>query len=552
MEDRRRVVVDRTPPDADVQFVGAGRVEDRWGVLADVTSDDTVQSRMEVQIRGAEHVVEGEFESSRQGLTWADERGTGGEASVEIMLTNRSGLQTTIDTSITIPAHSANPSFFEVKETAVPGGALLPTAPDFDDDGLPELVLNQFPARRGGISDTVKAFEWASSEFAPADTLLARLFPKDVRDTDRDGQQEFLLQINGATILLEQDASDLLPKRLVYADTAAVTPSLDGPSLHGAALTDLDQDGSGEVVGNWKADTARTEWRVLEREGSSFERVGRLSNPTDHERSDTVRSAPNAVTGDFDGDGRRDLLIGDRDGNWVVYEAGADGSMEVAWTHQTDRFVADKRFAVGDVTGDGRPEFVTHNTYSPSPPGGGDPEPPVSFYHIWSATGDDAYERIYRLPVAGERSDGAITTADFNADDRDEVAIAHPPSLLLVGRSQGEVQLLHQDRSRPAVRSPSMVAADFEGDDRPSLVAATAGETLRRYAVNESGLQRPPPRWVRTEPTGPAGHRLQWRAPTADSVTVYAGPPDGAFNPVTSTTDSSTTITDSSRLRFAL
>jgi len=552
VEDRRRVVVDRTPPDADVQFVGSGRVEDRWGVLADVVSDDTVQSRMEVQIRGTEHVVEGEFESSRQGLTWADERGTGGEASVEIMLTNRSGLQTTIDTSITIPANSANPSFFEVKETAVPGGSLLPTAPDFDDDGLPELVLNQFPARRGGISDTVKAFEWASSEFAPADTLLARLFPKDVRDTDRDGQQEFLLQINGATILLEQDASDLLPKRLVYADTAAVTPSLDGPSLHGAALTDLDQDGSGEIVGNWKADTARTEWRVLEREGSSFERVGRLSNPTDHERSDTVRSAPNAVTGDFDGDGRRDLLIGDRDGNWVVYEASADGSMEVAWTHETDRFAADKRFAVGDVTGDGRPEFVTHNTYSPSPPGGGDPEPPISFYHIWSATGDDAYGRIYRLPVAGERSDGAITTADFDADDRDEVAIAHPPSLLLVGRSQGEVQLLHQDRSRPAVRSPAMVAADFTGGGRPSLVAATTGETLRRYVVNQSGVQRPPPRWVEAEPTGPTGHRLQWRATAADSVTVFAGPPDGTFNPVTSTTNSSATIADSSRLRFAL
>ncbi|MFB6279477.1 MAG: S8 family serine peptidase [Salinibacter sp.] len=552
VEDRRRVVVDRTPPEADVQFVGAGRVEDRWGVLADVASDDTVRSRMEVRIRGTEHVVEGEFESPRQGLTWANERGTGGEASVEITLTNRSGLQTTIDTSVTIPANSVNPSFFRVRETAVPGGSLLPMAPDFDDDGLPELVLNQFPTRRGGISDTVKAFEWAASGFAPADTLLARLFPKDAGDTDRDGQQEFLLQINGATILLEQDASDLLPKRLVYADTAAVTPSLDGPSLHGAALTDLNQDGRGEIVGNWKADTARTEWRVLERAGSSFERVEQLPNPTDHARPDTVRSAPNAATGDFDGDGRRDLLIGDRDGNWVVYEASADGSMDVAWTHETDRFAADKRFAVGDVTGDGRPEFVTHNTYSPSPPGGGDPEPPMSFYHVWSATGDDAYERIYRLPVAGERSDGAITTADFDDDDREEVAIAHPPSLLLVGKSQGEVQLLHQDRSRPAVRGPAMVAADFTGGGRPSLVAATTGETLRRYVVNQSGVQRPPPRWVEAAPTGPAGHRLRWRASTADSVTVFAGPPDGTVDPVTTTTDSSATIADSSRLRFAL
>lgn len=552
VEDRRRVIVDRTPPEADAQFVGAGRVENQWGILADVATDDTVQSRMEVRIRGTEYVVEGEFESSRQGLSWTDERGSGGDASVEITLTNRSGMQTTIDSSVAIPANSANPSFFQVEETVVPGGSLLPRAPDFDDDGLPELVLNQFPARRGGISDTVKAFEWASSSFAPADTLLATLFPKDVGDTDRDGQQESLLQINGATLLLEQDKSHLLPKRLVYADTAAVTSSLDGPSLHGAVLTDLDQDGRGEIVGNWKADTSRTEWRILERDGSSFELVERLTNPTDQLRPDTVRSAPNAATGDFDGDGQRDLLIGDRDGNWVVYEAGRDGSMEVAWTHETDRFAADKRFAVGDVTGDGRPEFVTHNTFSPSPPGGGGPEPPISFYHVWSAVGDDMYERIYRLPVAGERSDGAIATADFDDDAREEIAIAHPPSLLLVGTAQGSFQVLHQDRSRPAVRSPELVAADFEGNGRPSLVAATTGETLRRYVVNQSGVQRPPPRWVQAEPTGPTGHRLRWRAPTADSVTVFAGPPDAALDPVTSTTDSSVTIADSSRLRFAL
>jgi len=552
VEDRRRVIVDRTPPTAEVQFFGAGQVDGHWGVLADVASDDTVRSRMEVKLRGDTHVVPGEFESSRQGIAWADERGLGGMASVELTLTNRSGLQTTLERTVSIPENSANPSYFQVGETSVPGGSLLPVAPDFDADGLPELVLNQFPTRRGGISDTVRAFEWAASSFAPADTLLARLFPKDVGDTNQDGQEEFLLQINGATILLDKGASNLLPKRLLYADTTAVTPSLDGPSLHGAALADLDQDGREEVIGNLKADTARTEWRVLERSGSSFELVQRLRNPTDQERPDTVRSAPNAATGDFDGDGQQDLLVGDRDGNWIVYEATGDGSMEVAWTHETDRFAADKRFAVGDVTGDGRPEFVTHNTFSPSPPGGGDAEPPFSFYHVWSAVGDDTYERIFRLPVVGERSDGALSTADFNDDDRDELAIAHPPSLFLVGASEDSLQVLYRDRSRPAVRTPETVVADFDGSGRPSLIAATTGETLRRYVVNESGVERPPPQWVRAVPTGPSGSRLEWRASAADSVTVFAGPPDAALDPVRTTREQSLTVADSSRLRFAL
>ncbi len=553
IEDRRRVVIDSTPPELDVQFVGAGRIKDQWGILADVVSDDTVQSRMEIQVRGEQFVREGEYVSSRQGLSWIDERGLGGEASVQVTLTNRSGLQTSIQRTVSIPTNRANPSYFQSEETSVPGGTVLPQAPDFDGDGLPELVLNHFATRRGGISDTVRAFEWTGSAFAPADTLLARLFPKDAGDTNQNGQKELLLQINGATILLEQRGGDLLPQDLIYADTSAVTSSIEGPSLHGALLTDLDADGKGEIVGNWRTDSTRTEWRVLERNGDSFSLVERLDNPTTHERPDTVRGAPYAATGDFDGDGQRDLLVGDRDGNWIVYEATGSGSVEVAWTHETDRFAADRRFAVGDVTGNGRPEFVTHNTYSPSPPDGDDAEPPISYYHVWSAVGDDAYERIYRLPVAGERSLGAITAADFDDDDQDEIAIAHPPSLFVLGASEaGSMRVLHQDRMRPAVRTRAMVAADFSGNGRPSLLAATTGETLRRYTVNQSGTQRSPPRWVRAVPTGPDGSRLKWRAPNADSVTVYAGPPDEALDPRISTTDSSATIPDSSHLRFAL
>lgn len=554
VEDRRRVVIDRSPPVVDVQFLGAGRVDGRWGILADVTSDDTVRSQMEVRLQGEEYVSRGEFESSRQGITWTDESGLGGEASVQVTLTNRSGLQTTLDSTVSVPSNTANPSFFRPEATSVPGGTLLPDATDFDEDGLPELVLNQFRGRRGGLSDTLRAFEWTGSAFAPADTLLARLFPKDVGDTDQDGQKELLMQVNGATILLEQqEGADGIPKRLVYADTSAVTSSQEGPSLHGARLTDLDADEAGEIVGNWKRDTTRTEWRVLERQDDSFQRVQRLDNPTAQDRPDTLRAAPNAATGDFDGDGQRDLLVGDRDGNWIVYEATGGGSLEAVWTHETDRFAADKRFAVGDVTGDGRPEFVTHNTYSPFPPDGGPPEPPISFYHVWSATGNDAYERIYRLPVAGERSVGALATADFNDDGRDEIAIAHPPSLIVLGMSgPSSMEVLYQNRTKPAVRSRSLVAADFDGSGRPSLFTATTDETLRRYTVNQSGVRQRPPRWVEAVPTGPSGSRLEWRASGADSVTVFAGPPNADLDPVRTSTDSSLAIADSSRLQFAL
>ena len=554
IEDRRRVVIDASPPELDVRFVGAGRVRGHWGVVADVASDDTVESRMTVRLRGKTHVRSGEYASSRQGLTWSDRQGLGGEATVRLTVTNRSGLQSSIERSVSIPADNTNPSYFRVTETEVPGGTLLPRAPDLDEDGLPEAVLNRFATRRGGISDTVTAFEWAGSAFAPADTLLARLLPKDIGNTNADDRAEFLLQINGASLLLEQQHGDLLPQNLIYADTSAVTPSQEGPSLHAARLADVNQDGRDEIIGNWRTDSTRTEWRVLARDGDGFSLAERLQNPTPQQRPDTVRGSPTAATGDFDGDGETDLLVGDRDGNWIVYEASDGGTLEAVWTHETDRFASDRRFAVGDVTGDGRPEFVTHNTYSPVPPGGGAPEPPISYYHVWSAVGDDTYERLYRLPVAGERALGAMTAADFDEDGRDEVAIVHPPSVLLLDRGpNGTMQLRFDDRRRPAVRSRAVVAADFDGTGRPSLLTATTGDRLRRYTLNRTAAAQPPPRWVAAVPTGPGGSRLRWRAPGADSVTVFAGLPGTALDPRRVVMgDSSTTIADSSQRRFAL
>ena len=552
VEDRRRVVVDGSPPALEARFVGAGRVDGHWGVVADVASDDTVRARMEVTLHGRTAVRTGEYATPRQGLFWADERGRGGSATVQVTLTNRSGLESTLQRTVAVPPDRTTASLFSVTDTDMPGGTLLPRAPDFDADGLPEVVVNTFSSRFGGISDTVRSFEWAGAGFAPADTLLARLLPKDVGTTDGDARLEFLLQINGATILLEQPPSGGLPQSLIYADTAAVTPSQEGASLHGARLVDLDGDGRDEIVGNWRSDSTRTEWRVIERAGDSFSLRQRLPNPTTRERPDLLRSAPNAAAADFDGDGRRDLLVGDRDGNWVVYEATPSGTLDPAWTYETDRFAADRRFAVGDLMGDDRPEFVTHATYSPSPPNGA-AEPPLSYYYVWSAVGEDDYTRRYRLPVVGDRALGAMTAADFDADGQDELAVVHPPSVLMLDQDpSGGLRVRYQDRRSPAVKSRAVVAADFTGDGRPSLLTATTGATLRRFTLNQSAATRPPPQWISAAPMGPAGSRLRWRAPEADSVTIFVGPPAGSLNPLRTTTDTTAMVANSSPHRVAL
>ncbi|HOV72425.1 MAG TPA: VCBS repeat-containing protein [Candidatus Hydrogenedentes bacterium] len=62
------------------------------------------------------------------------------------------------------------------------------------------------------------------------------------------------------------------------------------------------------------------------------------------------------LTGDFDGDGRRDLLVQDRPGRLAVYPSGASG-----FAAEAVAFIAvesNARFAVNDVNGDGRSDIA--------------------------------------------------------------------------------------------------------------------------------------------------------------------------------------------------
>lgn len=549
IEDRRRVRIDNSPPTLDVTFLGTGRVAGENGVIADVATDDVTRLRLRVDLGSRTEMIRSDTRARRQGISWADERGTGGRAGVRLEATNASGLATTIDTTLRVPDDRENTALLERTITALPRGRLLPETVDFDEDGLREVVLNQFV--EGGASDTLRSFEWAGSELAPADTLVpGTLLPKDAGDTNGDGLQELLLQVRGATFLLEQPSSAAFPTDLIFADTSRISDA-PGDTLDGTLLTDLDADGRGEVVG-----TDDRQWRVVERKESGFQEIARLENPTRLGPDSSLGNLfdfQKAQTGDFDGDGRRDLLVGDRDGDVIVYEARGDDRIEVAWTAETERVNAGTRFAAGDFSGTGRTDFVTMTTNPLGTLPGGGVAPPVSFYSVWRRVGNDAYERSFRLPIQGAFTrQGSLAAADVDTDGRPEVVIAHPPSLLVLDRPTGENwRVLFEDRNS-SILSRSILAADVSGSGTPSVLAGTNDGQLLRYVVNTSGLAVSPPRWVRARPGGATTTRLAWRAPGADSVSVFAGAPDGELDRVLTTRDSTVRIDGTAPRRFAL
>lgn len=550
IEDRRRIFIDRSPPAMEVEFLGSGRVQGDNGVIGDVETDDLARVRMNVALNGQTAIVEGDQLARRHGLTWPDEAGNGGNAQIQITATNPSGLTTTFDTTIVIPERRENTALLRRESTSIPRGHLLSKPTDFDGDGLRELVLNQ--SAEGGLSDTLRSFEWAGSGFAPADTLIATFFPKDVGNTNDDGLEELLLQVRGGTLLLEQATASSFPDQLVYADTIDGETGLSDV-LNGVRLADLTGDGNDEIVG-----TTGEQWHALERTDSGFTSLFSLDNPTSLGGRDSSAAnafdEPEALVRDFDADGESDLLVGDRDGDLIVYESTGDGTMDVAWTHETDRVDAGNRFAAGNLTGEVGTAFVTMTTYFPRSLNGGEFAPEISYYSVWQSVGDDEYERVFRLPIAGPYvRQGSMTVADLDADGRDEVAISHAPSLIVLDRHDQEGwRVLHESRGRLPLQSRSLTAADFSGDGRPSVLAETAGEKLVRFRVDEEAVSVSPPQWVHAAPDGASSTELSWKAPGADSVVVFSGSPGEALNRLTATTDSGITVSGTAERRYLL
>ncbi len=537
LEDRRRVYLDRTPPSASVRLFNGGLVGASHGLAIDLETDDLTAAAMQVTVGGKTYQVESDRRSRRHGLSWRDETGRGGAAQAMVTVTNAAGLQQTITSDFVIPARQVNTAFFEEKTLSVPHGYLLRQTTDFDRDELPEITLNQY--QDGWIGDTLATYEWDGSDFRVAQQVIANVIPREVGDPDGDGLLELLTQVAGATLVLEQPSPSAYPINVSFIDTTGLANPFDPEAAFGARLADLDGDGRGEIlVHNTK------QWRILEYDDGAYTEVTRLENPTSVARSEISENEfqqPLALIDDFDGDGRMDLLAGDGDGDWIVYEARADNMVEAVWTYETIRYNAGARFGKGDFDGDGLAEFVTYTENWRQPIGPGDREPDVGLYYFWDSTGDDTYALVDSLPVPGLLSrHGGMISADFDGDGRDELALVHAPNLYVIGFDNAMRWTLRYHRGDTGVpdsgiRSVALIADDIDGDGQPELLAAGADERLHLFDVNRPALGTPPPLWEQAVALDAGRVSLTWRD-VADSVTVYRGTPDGPLDPLVTTT----------------
>jgi hypothetical protein len=193
-------------------------------------------------------------------------------------------------------------------------------------------------------------------------------------------------------------------------------------------------------------------------------------------------------SGDFDGDGRRDLVVANESVSsssntlTLLYGSGNGlfGARQTLITGKSPNSVA-----VTDFDEDGRPDIVASSLQSLASPGLNSQE-----VLVYLNRGPGRFETLPPIPVG--RQPTHVIALDFDGDHHVDVVVANGNSddlSFLRGRGDGTFDA--EERYAAGVQPIWLVPGDFTGDGKPDLAVAVAGRNWACCPTNHGVVVLP-------------------------------------------------------------
>ena len=314
---------------------------------------------------------------------------------------------------------------------------------DMNGNGKLEIIATEMD------TGTAKIFEIQDNgRFEVLFSFAESLWPRAISDTDGDGRIEILCHALDVIFLLEQPTHGQFPTERIW----------EVQGNWSKTITDADADGIDEIIAR---DDATDSIYVYEATAdNNHHRTAILENPT----LGNNRLSANFVTGDFDGDGRIEILAGDSDSELFLYEAIGDNTYRQTWVYTLPE--GDPQlFAAGDMDGDGKAEFAICAQIGTTPLD-------IRYYHwvltIFTSEGNDAYRAVWTQRIQDVRDGGnGMIIADINNDGRNELCLATAPNFYIIQYDSGGYHSLWH---HPATNTSNPIVANINGDGMNALL----------------------------------------------------------------------------------
>jgi subtilisin family serine protease len=318
-EIRSILYIDRTPATISSIQTRTMIAEDHHVVLISFITDDIATAALKYHSASTGdrmNVLNFPYRTRNHNIRFEPDMGSG---RIDFMLEikNASDLLTVSEQLFfELPNTPIPPLNMNETEWRLPAGYLLNTATDFDHDNQLELVLSLYDDNQN--FGPLNIFEFTSEGFQQKFKMNLSAIPRSWGDADGDGRSELLAGYGENSYLLESSTSDDFPEKIIWQDTSGFWAS---------RITDLDQDGRGEILGRREKSYILFE-AVAD---DQFQQIFSFDNPS---QGENLLGPPTTVVTDLDKDAHAELVFGDYDGDIIIYEHSSSNQYQLRYVYR--------------------------------------------------------------------------------------------------------------------------------------------------------------------------------------------------------------------------